>query len=867
MLMRTNPRLTGNIKLVIDSQGKLYLDTFKISDTLNDRVYRKYPVSSDGNYPFDVKTVFSRLPRSEMFRLPKDSLNPHKFYTSYDDQYITDYEYGAETSTDDMYSENMRILAPIHLGKDVPDFFCIFRYEGVLNEDSYTPNVYDDADKLRNLIKTSEVVRIVDLRKYTAAGQYIRNYHSMIVDFLYGSCYMQFIEQENADDILNIRQGMDSWKGIDISRGVITSMIESSYFKTSVIDKNEAVQERFNNYVLGGYERNNVLYPYILNLEFMFNDDSGLDEFSMHRYFGMYLTENAIVDYDSIIRFHDSGEIIKTAQDGSIVDDRQAIAAASEDALADRIFFITTNNDASRIQKESDVDEFVSKYVLDNPDKHVGTLRAVQHIWSDDEKSFISMKFTENISYGEHFRIIAKNLSRNNELKNICIDLIASNDRRLILTDDNISSYIQTSKIESHQDESGEGIIPTDTYRVSFYTQSLSDETVVAELPVQIYRLAAAIRKCCSFATVKMVSDNMLGLVSNHTDVWFQHIAAPNHNKIPEFGYMTIDGDCIKYGGRIDNENKTIHEIEKSLNEFTGRIFTTEYVDDIRFYGGRVTAPADKIDTERTVAYAEYEEKDSVTDDYIRYYNPDCVMKMHLLSPDTWWYSPEFVAFSLGGFETLGWRYSSIVQFMNTQTANISYDIYDPVINIFNSIRYPLVKSTDGNFYPIPNFEIGKSYLTDNTLLLLADESYHVHTQKIVTINESVHYVMSPDDSSASLLRFSSSTDVNKFIPVTHNYQLSVYNPEAARISVMGISQFRDFDMYIGNDREQVISSNGRIVIPAGTTLEADSQSDDRLKRNVLYEIEPGGTFNGYAMRRFIIVGDTRYYIVSDSDT
>ena len=34
---------------------------------------------------------------------------------------------------------------------------------------------------------------------------------------------------------------MDSWKGIDISRGVITSMIESSYFKTSVIDKNEAV--------------------------------------------------------------------------------------------------------------------------------------------------------------------------------------------------------------------------------------------------------------------------------------------------------------------------------------------------------------------------------------------------------------------------------------------------------------------------------------------------------------------------------------------------------------------------------------------------------------------------------------------------
>ena len=64
----------------------------------------------------------------------------------------------------------MRILAPLHLGKDVPDFFCIFRYEGVMNPESYSPNMFDDAEKFRELLKTSEVVRIVDLRKYTAAG-------------------------------------------------------------------------------------------------------------------------------------------------------------------------------------------------------------------------------------------------------------------------------------------------------------------------------------------------------------------------------------------------------------------------------------------------------------------------------------------------------------------------------------------------------------------------------------------------------------------------------------------------------------------------------------------------------------------------
>ena len=58
MLLRTNPKLTGNIKIVVDNEGILYMDTFKASSVLNNRVYRKYPISSYGNYPHDVMTVF-----------------------------------------------------------------------------------------------------------------------------------------------------------------------------------------------------------------------------------------------------------------------------------------------------------------------------------------------------------------------------------------------------------------------------------------------------------------------------------------------------------------------------------------------------------------------------------------------------------------------------------------------------------------------------------------------------------------------------------------------------------------------------------------------------------------------------------------
>ena len=660
---------------------------------------------------------------------------------------------------------------------------------------------------------------------------------------------------------------MDSWKGIDISRGIIANMIESSYFKTSVINGEEAVQERFNSYVLGGYERNNVLYPYILNLEFMFNDNPSMQEFSMHRYFGVYLTENALVDYDSIIRWHGSGDIIKTALDGSVADDRRAIAAASEQALADRIFFITTNNDAARIQSESDVDEFVSKYVLDNPDKHIGTLRSVEHKWADDEKSFMTMKFTRQISYGEHFRIIARNLSDKSEIKNICIDLIASNDKRLATTDDNISAYIQTSSVDAHIDATGEGIIPTEVYRVSFYTQSLSDETIAAELSEQLKRLSAAIRKSCPFASVESVSDDMLGLVSSHDNVWFQHIEAPNHVRLPEFGYMTVDevGDDlnVKWGGRQETDREMIDSLVSSLETFTRKKVTQTYIDDIRYSDGHVTAPLKKMNTDRAVAYVEYDADDCAIDDYIRFYNQDVVMKMRPVSPDTWWYSPEFLSFSLYGFESLGWRYSSIVRFINTDAVKVAYDVYDSVEDILSSIRYPLVKAQDGNFYPIPRFQFGCSYLTDNTLLLLGEQQYHTHTQKIVTEDDNALYVMSPSVPGATLLCFGSASD--DWRPVTSNYQISIYNPESARISVMGITQFRDFDMFIGEDRTTEVSQNGNITISAGTTLSADSQEDDRLKRNVLYNVI-SGSFNGYSLRRFIIGGDTLYYVSSDSD-
>lgn len=352
MLLRTNPKLSGNIKLVCDSRYRLFLDTFKVSNILNNRVYRKYPVSAAGNYARDVMTVFSSLPNGELFKLPGDSLNPHKFYNDYKHQYFTDYEYGAATNTDNMYPENMKILAPLHIGKNIPDFFCIFRYSGTHNEETYRNIALDDKTKFNELLRESKVVKTFDLRTYTSIGQYLNNYRNSINDFLYGSCYMQFIEQDNDLYGENYRQGNNSWKGIDVARGIITNKVETTYFANNVLNEADGVQEQFNHYILNGYERNNILYPYILNLEFMFNDDEP-EEYEMNRYFGLYLSANDFIEYDCIISDKDNHQL-KLDKNDNLIKDEYIFSKIFDSSYKDRLFYMVTNDHADRVMSIDD---------------------------------------------------------------------------------------------------------------------------------------------------------------------------------------------------------------------------------------------------------------------------------------------------------------------------------------------------------------------------------------------------------------------------------------------------------------------------------------------------------------------------------
>ena len=860
MLMRTNPKLTGNIKLVVDSKNRLYLDTFKASSVLNDRVYRKYPVSSDGNYPRDVMTVFGRLPKSELFKTKADSLNPHKYYTDFKQQYATEYEYGAETNTDNMYPENMKILAPIHIGKSVPDFFCIFRYDGVYNPDTYHAADIDDTALFENLLKMAKVIKIFDLRNYTVAGKYIHNYCNMLNQYLHGSCYLQFIEQDNDRDSANYRQGNNSWRGIDVVHGLITNKIESSYFANNILISGDAVQERYNDYIINGYERNNLLYPYILNMEFMFNDTDS-DEFTMNRYYGLYLTSNEFQKYSCIITdvLSDTERMVKLdADDNEITDDALIHRTVDADGFSDRIFFMTTNNDAERVQSGNDVKSFIDRFVLDNPDINIAKINAVPVDWKDGDCSFISLTFNTPVHYGEHLRFVCPNfmLSPDSEPENICLEIIASNDGRLLTEDGYISPYVLTNSPDVNY-KSGDDSVSTSFYRISFYSQSVTDASVSASVPEQMARIRAAIARFGMFVKVTSHDDSTLCVVSSSETTYFQHIMPLNLYTESGFCQMYV----IKKGSKYE-----LHYTGPSVND----ISYDSYITSVRSILGDKLVAGDFRDTtseahdgkfytdstaERAVDYVEYENPDNMIIDSIRYFSRTSDTMMHMLSPDTETYSNMYLALSMFGFENLGWRYSSIVPFKKIADYSWPYEVYDNMDEILKFTKHPLVKGINGRFETIRPQQVDIDYLTDNGVCMLGIDT---QTQRLVTNASYKNTCISPYDCSSVMIDF-------KTQPYSHNSEIALFNPEESALCVMGIMPVRDIDMRIDLDEDIVSSNSKSVVIPSGDVVRVGSVSDNRIQKDCVYRIT-AGSFLEYPMKEFIMSGKEIRYSTDGSD-
>jgi hypothetical protein len=281
-LVRTNPKLTTNVKLVVDSTDRLYLESFDANAELSKAKYKAFKVSEKSSYDFDLSRFYrsGETPAEISFDVLRIS-SDLSVKESYGEQYEFQYNYGATSINSNVYSEEFGIHAPIWLESTIPDYFIVFRIDGPVNVNNVNSSeenlneliAKDPANFVDLILKKSTIIKTFDLTENSNAGKYIRNYRN---DERFPVVPLIFSTE---------REKSTKWNGVDIKSGGFTSKDEFLYKQIFGIDST-IIEDEF--YITQGFQRNNIAIANIINMEFLF-DDLISEDFTVNRYFGLYV--------------------------------------------------------------------------------------------------------------------------------------------------------------------------------------------------------------------------------------------------------------------------------------------------------------------------------------------------------------------------------------------------------------------------------------------------------------------------------------------------------------------------------------------------------------------------------------------------
>lgn len=270
-ILRTNPRLTTNTKLMYDGEN-LYMDSYQATPLLSTLEYKHHRVWKTGLFNRDLRNFLlgTNTAAYEVGQNVSDTIVLNNF----DNQFENMYWCGVESINSSVYPQEMGCIAPLYLRKKRPNYFVIFKIDNPSNTNlvGSTDLKYDF---YYDVLKKMKIVKTFDLREGTPIGNYIKRYVEQR-DFHYDqSIYVNF----SSDEIY--------YYGIDKKSGVLTQKVEN--FKTQLLENDNTIMKQ-DDWITGGFERNGLIFPYIMNIEFLF-DDITTEEYKFARYFGMYCND------------------------------------------------------------------------------------------------------------------------------------------------------------------------------------------------------------------------------------------------------------------------------------------------------------------------------------------------------------------------------------------------------------------------------------------------------------------------------------------------------------------------------------------------------------------------------------------------
>lgn len=390
-LLRTNPKLTGNVKVVVTENSKLYLDTFKVSLALGQYKYRHVPVNVNEYYG-EALMHFRKMSTDDFYKVEDNCFNLFTAINDYKMQYYTTYNSGVRTNEDHLYSENFALLAPLCVKDVLPDFFLVFK----VNTDSISKKKsISEAEKIKYFLSNGKLVKSFDFREGSNLGKYVRNIRDKAKNYP-GDIFASY-------DIKNYNKFI----GISIDRGVVTSAYESMYKEKPVNN-----QVALNEYFTLGFERNKLVSKDIVNFEFMFNDTEE-DLFSINTYFGVYVTLNGENNTFSCIGY--DGQYVFDNPD---LHNIQSGSTYVSEKHPEMIYGISTPDSFIRLRDSIYDASIMENYKL-KPYRNLVS-GEYRYFGEDTEYEYVSFTLKKDVKVGEHYRIV--------DLKNAVIyDVIATN--------------------------------------------------------------------------------------------------------------------------------------------------------------------------------------------------------------------------------------------------------------------------------------------------------------------------------------------------------------------------------------------------------------------------------------------------------
>jgi hypothetical protein len=278
-ILRTNVGLTTNIKIMVDSMYNLSLDSIESNERLAIDKFKNVKFIKTNYYDELIPYFYKDLPSETAFQIKYENDND-TMADDFKNQYDELYQYGARNIIDNKnYLEEFEYFAPLYIDKSkIPSKFIIFRVDGSGLGIFSKENFYDD------VVKKLKTVKIFDLGVETAIGQWLRTNFTDNKYFPDTALEIDFRSLEFC-----------KWNGIDYETGGYTS---KSLFIDDILDEEKEIFE-LEKFVFDSYRNNKVVYPNILNLSFLFDDEpSTMDvkrKWSLNRYFGFYVDDLELI--------------------------------------------------------------------------------------------------------------------------------------------------------------------------------------------------------------------------------------------------------------------------------------------------------------------------------------------------------------------------------------------------------------------------------------------------------------------------------------------------------------------------------------------------------------------------------------------